>query len=279
MDSEIVEDRYIKINNLRLHYRDWGSSNNQKMLLLHGFMGHSHVWDDFSFEFRNHYHIIALDQRGHGESQWSKEAIYSIDEHFSDFTQFVETLGFENFALIGHSMGGRNALFYSACFPEKVNRLILVDSRLGNSPMSCNSLREQLIHYPTQADSLAQVVESIQTLYPYMPEETSFHIAKHGYNRTEHGKYFLKFDTRMNLYCEKAEYGVENIWPFIDNISCPTLVIRGVGSPFISREDAEKICRLLPNSILREIPRATHLPAQENLEEFRRVVSEFLKVA
>ena len=69
------EDRYVDINQLRLHYFDWGDKNKQPMLLLHGFMGHAHVWDDFVSHFREKYHIIVLDQRGHGESQRSAERV------------------------------------------------------------------------------------------------------------------------------------------------------------------------------------------------------------
>ena len=87
MDSVKAEDKYLDINSLRLHYLDLGNDENRPMLLLHGFMAHAHVWDAFSLHFRKHFHIIALDQRGHGESQWSKEAAYSMDEHFSDLAR------------------------------------------------------------------------------------------------------------------------------------------------------------------------------------------------
>jgi len=248
------------------------------MLLLHGFMGHAHVWDAFAPEFRSQCHIIALDQRGHGESQWSKEAAYSIDEHFSDLATFVETFDLCNLVLIGHSMGGRNALFYAACVPERVQSLILVDSRPGNTAESSSALMQLLLHFPLQADTLAQVVESIQRLHPYMPTATACHTAKYGYMRSEHGKYVPKYDTRMSLQCEKAEYSPENIWPFLRNVACPTLVVRGEESPFLSREDAEKMCSVISKAVLMEIPQATHMPVQENPNAFKKVVSDFLSL-
>ena len=220
--------------------------------------------------------VIALDQRGHGESHWSKEAAYTIDEHFSDLARFVETLDLDDLVVIGHSMGGRNALFYAACAPERVHRLILVDSRPGNSAKSSSALMQLLLHFPLQADSLDQVVESIQKLHPYLPKETAYHIAKYGYARSVSGKYFPKYDTRMSLQCEEAAYSAENMWSFLKNVSCPTLIVRGQESPFFSREDAKKMCSILPEAVLREIPRATHMPVQENPDAFTRVVSDFL---
>ena len=64
-----------------------------------------------------------------------------MDDFFADIADFVERLKLHDLILIGHSMGGRNALFYSACFAEKVDRLILVDARAGNSPASAIALR------------------------------------------------------------------------------------------------------------------------------------------
>jgi pimeloyl-ACP methyl ester carboxylesterase len=276
MDLVKAENKYLDINDLRLHYLDWDNCGNRPMLLLHGFMGHAHVWDAFSLQFRNQYHVIALDQRGHGESQRSQKAAYSIDEHFSDLSRIAETLDLKDLVIIDHSMGGRNALFFTVCVPERVQRLILVDSRPGNSAESSSALMQLLLHFPLQANSLDQVVESIQKLHPYLPETTAYHLSEHGYTRSECGEYIPKFDTRMALQIEKAKYSPENIWRFLKNVSCPTLVVRGEESPFLSREDAKKMCSFLPKAELREIPHAAHMPVLENPDAFNRVVSDFL---
>lgn len=276
MGSVRAENKYLDIHDLRLHYLDWGNYGNRQMLLLHGFMGHAHIWDAFARQFRNHYHVIALDQRGHGESQWSKEAAYSIDEHFSDLVRFIEILDMDDLVLIGHSMGGRNALFYTLCIPEKVHRLILVDSRPANSAASCDALKQLLLHFPLQVNSLDQVVESIQRRHPHMPTKTAYCIAEHGYRQSENGRYVPKYDTRMSLQCEKAEYAAENMWSLIDNVSCPTLVVRGEESPFLSRAVAKKMCSILQKAVLREIPHAAHMPVQENPDAFYKLVSDFL---
>jgi len=61
------KEKYLSVNGIRLHYLDWGNCRLQPILLLHGFMGHAHVWDEFAQTFRAQYHVIALDQRGHGK--------------------------------------------------------------------------------------------------------------------------------------------------------------------------------------------------------------------
>jgi pimeloyl-ACP methyl ester carboxylesterase len=201
---------------------------------------------------------------------------YKIDDHLLDLCGFVETLALDSINLVGHSMGGRNALFYAACFPEKIERLVLVDSRLWDSERSTNALMQMLTHFPLQADTLEAVTDSISKLYPLMSPELASHIARHGYRQGEGGGFVPRYDTRMSLQCQSMGYCTENLWPFLSNLTCPTLIVRGEKSPFLSKEDTTGIVKDLPRGILKEISRSTHLPVQENPEEFKAVVWDFL---
>ncbi len=276
MSAFVPEDKYLDVNGLRLHYLDWGTFGHQPMLLLHGFMAHAHVWDDFASSLRNHYHILALDQRGHGESQWAEDAAYTIDDHFLDIYQFIEALGLADLILVGHSMGGRNALFCAACIPRKIERLILVDARPGNNQQASRALRDHLATLPLQADSLNQVARAIQTLYPNLSQEICFNMANHGYKKAQEGKYVPKYDVRMSIQAERSGYAAEDLWPLMENVVCPTLIVKGKESDFVSHEDANKMNKIIPRAQLNEIPDATHLPALENPRVFIKVISDFL---
>ena len=270
------EDRYLTANELRMHYLDWGDSENVPILLLHGLMAHAHVWDNLASGLSNLYHVLALDQRGHGESEWSRGALYSVDDHFSDISTFIESLALKRIILLGHSMGGRNALFYTACFPEKVERLILVDARLGINPEASRALKRQLASLPLKAKTMDEVVEALRKLYPYLSIEMCRHIAKYGYRKSKDGRFIPKYDTKMSSQLEKSEYTIEELWDMIKNVACPTLVVRGKESPFVSLEEAQKMCMALPRATFQEIPRATHMPAQENPQAFKKVVLDCL---
>ena len=276
MRSIIPKDRYLKINGLRLHYLDWGNHGCQTILLLHGFLAHAHVWDDFAVNLQSHYHVIALDQRGHGESQWSNDGAYSLDDHFSDIAHFIETLDLNELILIGHSMGGRHALFYAACVPHKEDRLILVDARPGNDPQAAYALRRLLATFPREAHSLKEVVQAIRSLYPYLSREMCYHIANHGYKRVHEGTYIPKYDTRMAQQSDDTGYATEDLWPFMKNVPCPVLLIRGNESHFLSREVAQQMCRALPQAKFQEIPESTHMPVQENPIATTKVIMDFL---
>ncbi len=85
----MVEDKFVEINGLNLHYLDWGNEatpfgmaistgsrqaqDRPVMLLVHGMTGNCHDWDGFAVRIHENYHVLALDQPGHGDSDWSKE--------------------------------------------------------------------------------------------------------------------------------------------------------------------------------------------------------------
>jgi pimeloyl-ACP methyl ester carboxylesterase len=173
-------------------------------------------------------------------------------------------------------MGGRNALFYAASNPTMVEQLILVDIRPGNDPASSKALKNLLNHIPLQAGSVGEVVKGFRTLSPYLSKEICGPIVAHGFKKTPNGMMVPKFDVRMIHQLEKMDYSAEDLWPFLQNITCRSLVIRGKRSPFLSRKVAQKICRVVPNATLREIPGSTHFPAQENPIVFNKVILDFL---
>src|SRR5712691_7019163 len=99
-------DRSLLVNGLRLHVLDWGGEGRAPLLLLHGFTGHAHAWDTLSIALQPHFHVLALDQRGHGDSDPADT--YDALAAFEDIGGVVEQLGLTSLVLVGLSMGGRN---------------------------------------------------------------------------------------------------------------------------------------------------------------------------
>ena len=269
-------DRYIDARGLRLHFLEWGNEHSQPIVLLHGFLAHAHVWDEIAPAFKDRHRVLALDQRGHGKSGWSEEAAYTIDDHFSDIDAFITALELSNVILIGHSMGGRNALFYAACMPSAVALLILVDARPDDTPQASQALKDLLVTLPIKASSLDEVTQALRGLYPYLSKQCCKHIARYGYKQEDDGTLAPRYDTRMSVQCERMNYATEGLWPYLLGIACPTLIIRGKESPFLSKEVAQRMCEVIPVAVMREIAQATHMPAQENPIVFQGIVSEFL---
>ena len=278
MKSRAPADQTVTVNGLRLHYVDWGGDSGQTMLLLHGFMGCARVWDALAKRFRSRYRVIALDQRGHGESEWSEDLAYTLDDHFSDIAGFIEHLDPGPLIIVGHSMGGRNALFYSVCFPEKVDRLVLVDARPGNSAQASRALKNLVVNLPLEADTVEEAVGLILSVFPRIPREVCSRIVKYGYRGRSDGKLVPCYDKRMSVSMDRSGYAAEDLWRFLKNLACPTLVVRGKESEFLSRSDARKMCEIIPDAVWREAPDSAHAPFLENPGGFTRIFESFLSI-
>ena len=111
---------------LRLHLLRW-SEEGVPMLLVHGFGNEAHIWDDFAPAVAPHYQVLALDQRGHGDSDWAGEGGYEYDHYLADLEAVVEGLGFERLVLVGHSLGGRVSMRYAGRHPDRMAGLVIVD--------------------------------------------------------------------------------------------------------------------------------------------------------
>src|ERR1017187_3335920 len=114
-----VADELIEMRGLRFHYRDWPAQHAgaPDLVLLHGFTGHARSWDAFAEAMTDRYRVLALDQRGHGESAWSPEARYGNDEMVEDLQAFVAALKLDASTLVGLSMGGMVAMHYAGQRP------------------------------------------------------------------------------------------------------------------------------------------------------------------
>ncbi|MBI4310757.1 MAG: alpha/beta fold hydrolase, partial [Chloroflexi bacterium] len=113
-------DRYAIVNGLRLHCLDWGNGGATPLLLLHGQRGHAHTWDAVARRFADAYRVLALDLRGHGDSDWSRPGDYSASTYAADLEQWVEQLHLPPFLLMGHCLGGAVATVYAARRPDRV---------------------------------------------------------------------------------------------------------------------------------------------------------------
>src|SRR6185436_10288934 len=118
-------ERDLKVDGRKLHLLDWGGEGRTPLLLLHGFTGHAHAWDTLSIALQPHFHVYALDQRGHGESDAAET--YGPITAFDDLTGVTAQLGLTSLVLVGLSMGGRNAMYFTAKRPEAVQKLVIVD--------------------------------------------------------------------------------------------------------------------------------------------------------
>ncbi|MCU1274241.1 MAG: alpha/beta hydrolase fold protein, partial [Bryobacterales bacterium] len=121
------QDRFITVNGLRLHYLDWGSPDKQPFIMLHGIGRVAHSFDHIAPTFNRDYHVMAIDMRGHGDSAWSPEGAYLVQDYAKDLEAFVAQLNLRNMVLLGNSTGGRVVQVYAGMHPERVAKLVVED--------------------------------------------------------------------------------------------------------------------------------------------------------
>ena len=271
------EDRYVTVNALRLHYLDWGKEGKQPMLLLHGGSQTAHSWDFVALAFRSNYHVYALDARGHGDSDWSSDGTYTLETHQEDIAGVVGALGLDRFALMGLSMGGRNAFMYTGNHPEQVATLVIVDVGPETQRPGTDRIRE-FTSGPTEFDSLDEIIDRVLEYNPRRSREQVLGSILHNVRQRPDGKWTWKTDRRRMTSgpIQRSERDIEEAWDQVRKIRCPTLIVRGGESDVFAPETAERMHQIIPGSHLATVPGASHLVMGDNPSGFQEVVRDFL---
>lgn len=272
------KDLTATANGHTLHYLDWGTAGQPPMLLAHGLRGHAHSWDDVAAAFCADYHVLALDQRGRGDSDWAKDGDYTTAAYVADLAGFVQALNLDHFILVGHSMGGRNAMAFAGRYPEKVAKLVIVD--VGPTLDSRGSARiaAEIKSVPEEFDDFAAALAYMQAQNRFASDAVMQRRVRYATKELPNGKVGWKYD---RLIREQRRNGTappaEDLWPALPNITCPSLIVRGAETDLLSRETAEGMLATLPHPALVEIPRAGHMVFEDNPADFIAAVRDFLR--
>jgi pimeloyl-ACP methyl ester carboxylesterase len=271
------EDKYVEANGLRLHYLDWGNPTKPRMLLLHGGAQSAHSWDFFALAMRDHFHIVALDQRGHGDSDWSEAGDYDTAFHVADIQAVTDAIGYDRFILMGLSMGGRNAYSFAATYPAKVQRLIVVDVGPDLQSEGRRHIREFLEGTET-FESFDWLVERVRRFNPRRPEAQIRGSLLNNLKQMADGRWTWKHDRRRGIRRDRGGEMNAAAWADLARINAPTLIVRGAESNMLSAQTAIKMQQTLADGRFVEVPRAGHLVQGDNPVAFEQVVREFLGI-
>ncbi len=259
---------------MRLHYLDWGNTDKPPMLLLHGGSQSAHSWDEFSRAMRRDHHVIALDQRGHGDSDWSKSGLYGLRSHLRDIHGFVKALGLRKFVLVGLSMGGRNSIAYAAMHPERVSRLVIVD--IGPEPMKKGM--ESIRRFSRRADILPAFEDFVKRAHEFNPRRPIAQLRdrlRWNLRRLPNGRWTWKYDRRFRA--RRGAAGREDLWGYVRRIKAPALLVRGAESDILSAQGAKRTAEAIRRCTLVTIPKAGHTVPGDNPPAFAAAVRAFLK--
>lgn len=271
------QSKTVTANGHTLHYLDWGTAGRPAALLVHGLRGHAHSWDDVSAALCADYHVLALDQRGRGDSDWARDGDYSTGAYVADLARFCEALELERFILIGHSMGGRNAMAFGGQRPEMLEKLVIVDVGPTLDRRGSQRISEEISSVPEEFDSFEAAFEYMNRQNRFASPEVLRRRLRFSTTELTDGKVGWKYD---RLIREQRRNGTapppEDLWPALPRITCPSLIVRGAETDLLSPEVARQMLTALPNATMVEIPQAGHMVFEDNPADFIAAVKDFL---
>lgn len=264
------QDRFITLNGLRLHYLDWGSPDKQPFLMLHGIGRVAHSFDHIAPHFDKDYHVIAIDMRGHGDSAWSPEGAYLVEDYAKDLAAFVEQLNLRNVVLLGNSTGGRVVQVYAGMHPERVAKLVVEDV----GPERTNEIASGFARRVEQEDKgWASEDELVASLMRggTVSEELQRNYAHFGSKQRADGRIVWKRDPNLVKGFVPTE-----LWAQVLKIKCPTIYILGGASTIVPPATQQRLRESLPDVQIVTMPKLGHYPHQEAPEDYIRIVQTFL---
>lgn len=246
-------DKVIELNELAIHYREWGSAGAPPLLILHDLAGHAWEFDGVAAALAGKFRVLVPNQRGHGAS--GRATAYSPCAMVSDIDALADALSLQSFRLVGHGMGAVTAWMFAAENCERVERLAILDTdppsistfdytrRLGAMLRRCATAS-----FTSPEAAVAEYIESCG------------HSNHHGESRKfvlnnlrlgDDGRWRWKFDAaRLVEWVSLVSVSEALHWSLLQRIICPSLILRAAGSAVVAHAagDAQRppagSCRL-----------------------------------
>ena len=281
-------DHWVELNGIRFHYLDWGNDHLPHVVLLHGGSLTAHTWDMAALLLRDSYHLVALDQRGHGDTAWTPDDQLGEDNNdlmLEDTRQFIEHLGYDRLTLVGMSMGGMNTIRYSARHPEGLDAIGIVDI----APETMREGQLEMEAFRNETETLRAFDDFLERAVKFMPHRAPAHLRyslTHSLKEVPDG-FTWKQDHRPREGVEMSDdereaaraRGADDLWNDLRALQSPVLLFRGADSKILSQDAAERSVAAMSDARMVVIPGATHNVHSDNPKDFARELDAFLSAA
>lgn len=269
--------RTFDSDGLVLHYLDWGNYLAPPMVLVHGTASHAHVWDRFAAALSDKFHVVAMDQRGHGDSGWPADyrTGYLPGVWSHDLAALIERLDLPPVVLVGLSAGGNTSMHYTAAHPDRVARLIVVEM----GPQAGKEGVDRVI----SSIPARETFESEDDVVNYLggggraePTLARAH-ALHSVRPVEDGTFAMKGDPSLRRRdWRRPLWSAEENWAVAHAITVPTLLVRGADSKLLTPEIAKRMEQEMQDCTLVTIEGAGHAVPLHRPAEFELAIRSWL---
>lgn len=250
---------------MELNYKKYGEG--KPFIILHGLFGSSDNWHSHGKKLAEYFEVYLVDQRNHGDSDWSDEFNYDIMAE--DLHEFVQKHGLDDFILMGHSMGGKTAMRYAQLYPEGIDKLISVDMGVKEYPITHDRIIEGLKSLDLK--TITSRSEAGKQLSNYIGNTAVRQFLLKNLNREEQNTFSWKINLKV---LEEKLPEVVKALPEKETM-IETLFISGGKSDYVVPEDHNNIKKYFPLARFHSIERAGHWIHAEAPEEFMEEVLGF----
>jgi pimeloyl-ACP methyl ester carboxylesterase len=275
IDAEDVTppgSRFIQVDGARFHLLDWGGPG-PPVLLLHGYGLTAHTWDAVALGTRSRVRCIALDQRGHGETDWGSREDYLLDARAEATAGVLDALGLAEVAVVGQSLGGLVGLSLAAREPRRVAALAVVDV----SPFTAVTAGVGPAFRERTYASVDDALEIVRRAAPRRDPELLRRNLHFSLRELPDGRWTWRHDQRAEmLRPQPPEARNRALVARLGLVACPTLVVRAAESETVTEEAAARLAEALPDARSTTIPDAGHNVQGDNPRVLVEALLRFL---
>ena len=253
----------LDVNGLRVHYLDWGNPGAPPVVCVHGYTSSAQAFNALARRFHDRYHFVAMDVRGHGESAWSPAGAYQYRDQVGDLAAVVDKLGLSRFTLIGTSMGGIIAMAYAGAHPDRLTHLVIND--IGpDVEVGSQRITQMVGSRPDEFGTLDDAMAYRRQMSPIVAGralDDQRELALGVLRQRPDGRWIWKMDPAYIQ--QRVKIGPPErpaLWPALQRVTCPTLVVWGSDSDVLSEAQAGRMVDTLADGELVTVPGVGHAP-------------------
>ncbi|OBF34025.1 peroxidase [Mycobacterium sp. ACS1612] len=282
MSTARCEPQTVKfrgIDDLVLVADEWNPrvSSGPSVLLLHGGGQNRFSWKNTGQILADYgFHVVALDSRGHGDSDRSPDATYTVDALAADTLVVLEQIA-GPVILIGASMGGMTGILVAdAAGPAKVTKLVLVDVVPRYEKSGSARIREFMFSHVHGFATLDEAADAVAEYLPHRSKPRSPEGLKKNLRRRD-GRWYWHWDPKfLTAPADDAFVREEKLEQAAMSLTVPILLIRGKLSDVVSPEGVKDFLEKVPHAEFVELSDAGHTAAGDDNDAFTQAVVQFV---
>ncbi len=267
------KEHHLLLDRRRFHYLEWGEAGQPLYVFLHGGSQNAWTWDTVCQHLARDHHCVALDLRGHGESEWAYDQDYRVAAFVSDLAQFLDRMP-EKPVLVGMSLGGLTALNYALEHSHILSGLVCVDVAPNATVSAAKPIRE-FVSEGFKLTRFEDFVDAAARFNTRRQKELLAFSMRRSLRRLVSGHHTWKTDPQMRHAVDAFAVNMSDIAGQVHKITCPTLLVRGGDSAVVSQAQADAFVASLPDGRSCTVPNAGHSVQGDNPKGLIAALKDF----